>query len=249
LSWRLIKHQCIFLLNTDAEFNVISQHFTVTNEMIKLNAKISLSSSEWSLHLLLWGISDEVSAKRQLRSETQLWTCLLCLEKNEPDLIMSLSALEKKQVHIDCELCSWHFSINSQMLSLKDLNKFEETAEASNLHFSLSCTQIADGTPARHCYSVIYTSGICWLCWCFLKVWSRMSLHMRSTIMSLTIMRRTLHTALYTICQTRNFKFYRSYLNDTLVKGWIQHFVSSQRRQCYSPQRKTVACCVLTTVS
>jgi len=30
----------IFLLNVDAEFNVISQHFAVTNEMIKLNAKI-----------------------------------------------------------------------------------------------------------------------------------------------------------------------------------------------------------------
>jgi hypothetical protein len=44
---------CIFLLNIDAEFNVISQHFTVANEMIKLNAKISLSSSEQSLHLLL----------------------------------------------------------------------------------------------------------------------------------------------------------------------------------------------------
>jgi len=36
---------CIFLLNIDAEFNVINQHFTVTNEMIKLNAKI--------LHFLL----------------------------------------------------------------------------------------------------------------------------------------------------------------------------------------------------
>jgi len=31
----------IFLLNTDAEFNVISQHFAVANEMVKLNAKIS----------------------------------------------------------------------------------------------------------------------------------------------------------------------------------------------------------------
>jgi len=30
----------IFLLNIDAEFNVINQHFTVANEMIKLNAKI-----------------------------------------------------------------------------------------------------------------------------------------------------------------------------------------------------------------
>jgi len=31
----------IFLLNIDAEFNVINQHFTVANEMIKLNVKIS----------------------------------------------------------------------------------------------------------------------------------------------------------------------------------------------------------------
>jgi len=36
---------CIFLLNIGAEFNVISQCFTVTNEMIKLNAEI--------LHFLL----------------------------------------------------------------------------------------------------------------------------------------------------------------------------------------------------
>jgi len=53
------------------------------------------------------------------------------LKKNEPDLIMSLSALEKKQVHIDCKLCSWHFNINSQMMSLKDSDKFEKTAEES----------------------------------------------------------------------------------------------------------------------
>ncbi len=30
-----------FLLNIGAEFNVISQRFTVANEMVKLNAKIS----------------------------------------------------------------------------------------------------------------------------------------------------------------------------------------------------------------
>ncbi len=71
--------------------------------------------------------------KYQLRdSWNQKHNCehvFYALKKNEPDLIMSLPALEKKQVYIDCELCSWHFSINSQMLSLKDLNKFEETAE------------------------------------------------------------------------------------------------------------------------
>ncbi len=123
---------CIFLLNIGAEFNVISQCFTVTNEMIKLNAEI--------LHFLL--LSDHFIycyeaylIKYQLRdSWDQKHNCehvFYALKKDEPDLIMSLSALEKKQVHIDCELCSWHFSINLQMLSLKDLNKFKETAERS----------------------------------------------------------------------------------------------------------------------
>ncbi len=122
----------IFLLNIDAEFNVISQHFTVTNEIIKLNTEI--------LHFLL--LSDHFIycykaylMKYWLRdSWNQKHNCkhvFYALKKDEPDLIMSLSALKKKQVHIDCELHSWHFDINSQMLSLKNLNKFEETAERS----------------------------------------------------------------------------------------------------------------------
>ena len=100
--------------------------------MIKLNVKI--------LHFLL--LSDHFTycyeaylIKYQLRdSWDQEHNCehvFYTLKKNESDLIMSLSALEKKQVHIDCKLRSWHFSINLQMLSLKDLNKFEETAERS----------------------------------------------------------------------------------------------------------------------
>jgi len=119
-----------FFLNTDAEFNVISQRFTVANEMVKLNTKI--------LHFLLLNghfiyCYEAYLMKYQLRdSWDQKHNCehvFYALKKDEPDLIISLSALEKKQVHIDCELCSWRFNINSQMLSLKDLNKFEETAE------------------------------------------------------------------------------------------------------------------------
>ncbi len=119
-----------FFLNISAEFNVISQRFTVTNEIIKLNAKIPhfLLLSDYFIYCY-----EAYLMKYQLKdSWDQKHNCehvFYALKKNEPDLIMSLSALEKKQVHIDCELCSWHFSINSQMLSLKDLNKFEETVE------------------------------------------------------------------------------------------------------------------------
>ncbi len=123
---------CIFLLNIDAEFNVISQCFTVANEMIKLNMKIShflLLSGHFTYcykaYLMKYWLRDSWDQKHNCEH------VFYALKKDEPDLVMSLSALEKKQVHIDCELCSWRFSINSQMLSLKDLSKFEETAEGS----------------------------------------------------------------------------------------------------------------------
>jgi len=122
----------IFFLNIDAEFNVISQHFTVTNEIIKLNMKIPhflLLSNHfiycYKAYLMKYQLKDSWDQKCNCEH------VFYALKKNEPDLIMSLSALRKKQVHIDCELCRWHFDINSQMLSLKDLNKFEETAERS----------------------------------------------------------------------------------------------------------------------
>jgi hypothetical protein len=57
------------------------------------------------------------------------------------------------------------------------------------------------------------------------------------------------HSLLYNLSD-KKLQVLQSYLNDTLVKGWIQHSVSLTGRQCYSPQRKTVACdCVLTIMS
>ncbi len=101
-----------FLLNISAEFNVISQHFTVTNEMIKLNVKIShflLLSDHfiycYKVYLMKYWLRDSWDQKHNCEH------VFYALKKNEPDLIMSLSALKKKQVHIDCELCSWHFDI------------------------------------------------------------------------------------------------------------------------------------------
>jgi len=118
------------LLDTDAESNVISQRFAVANEMIKLNAKIS--------HFLL--LNDHFTycygaylmkywLKNSWGQEHNCEHVFYALKKNEPDLIMSLSALEKKQVHIDCGLRSWRFDIDSQTMSLEDSDRFEKTAE------------------------------------------------------------------------------------------------------------------------
>jgi hypothetical protein len=101
-SWRncCCKDQssmCIFLLNMMLNSMWLASVSLSQMRWSNWMQRYTLSSSEQSLHLLLWGISDEVLTKRQLKPETQLWTCLLCLEKNEPDLIMSLSALERNK--------------------------------------------------------------------------------------------------------------------------------------------------------
>jgi hypothetical protein len=86
--------------------------------------------------------------------------------------------------------------INSQMLSLKDLNKFEETAEKSVtcaflwavlklLTVRLQGTATASSIPQAYVTMLMFSQS--------LK--QNVFLHMRSMIMSLTIMRRTLHTA------------------------------------------------------
>jgi len=88
---------CIFLLNIDAEFNVISQCFTVANEMIKLNVKIShflLLSGHfiycYKAYLMKYQLKDSWNQKHNCEH------VFYALKKNEPDLIMSLSALKKK---------------------------------------------------------------------------------------------------------------------------------------------------------
>ncbi len=219
----------IFLLNIDAEFNVISQHFTVTNEIIKLNTKIShflLLSDHfiycYEAYLMKYWLKDSWNQKHNCEH------VFYVLKKDEPDLIMSLSALEKKQVHIDCELCSWHFSINSQMLSLKDLDKFEETAEKpvtctflwavfKSLTVRLQGTATASSIPQTY---VNYADV-------FLKSEAEcLSAHEKHDHVIDNNKKNPSHSPLYNLLN-KKLQVLWSYLNDTLVKGWIQHFISS----------------------
>jgi len=88
---------CTFLLNIDAEFNVISQHFTVANKIIKLNAEIShflLLSSHfiycYEAYLMKYWLKDSWDQKHNCEH------VFYVLKKDESDLIMGLSALKKK---------------------------------------------------------------------------------------------------------------------------------------------------------
>ncbi len=150
------------------------------------------------------------------------------LKKDEPDLIISLSALEKKQVHIDCELCSWHFSINLQMLSLKDLNKFEETAEGpvtcaflwavlKLLTVRLQGTATASSIPQAYAdYADVFSESEA----------ECLSAHKKHNHVIDNNEKDPSHSPLYNL-SGKKLQVLQSYLNDTLVKGWIQHSVSS----------------------
>jgi len=150
------------------------------------------------------------------------------LKKNESDLIISLSALEKKQVHIDCELHSWHFNINLQMLSLKDLNKFEETVERSVicaflwavlklLTVCLQDTATASSIPQAYVnYADVFSKfeAEC------------LSAHKKHDYVIDNNEKNSSHSPLYNLLD-KELQVLWSYLNNVLVKGWIQHSVSS----------------------
>ncbi len=150
------------------------------------------------------------------------------LKKDEPDLIMSLSALKKKQVHIDCELHSWRFSINSQMLSLKNLNKFEETAEKSVtcaflwavlklLTIRLQGTATASSIPQTYAdYADVFSESEA----------EHLSAHKKHNYVIDNNEKNPSHSPLYNL-SGKKLQVLQSYLNDVLAKGWIQHSVSS----------------------
>ncbi len=150
------------------------------------------------------------------------------LKKNEPDLIMSLSALKKKQVHIDCKLCSWHFDINSQMMSLKDSDRFEKTAEESVtcalLWFILKlltmCLQdiaAVSSIPQTYInYANVFSES---------KAKCLFAHEKHDHVIDIK-REDSSHRPLYNLSD-KKLQVLQNYLNDVLIKSWIQHSVSS----------------------
>ena len=133
------------LLDTDIKVNVISQCFVMQTEMKSLNSELShsvlLNEQHhycYSTYLVTYQLKD---------SWDQMHNCehiFYALDKNGSKLILDLSALEKKQIKIDCEMWEWCFRIELQSLSLKESSEdFEQSLKKESMICALLWVQSA----------------------------------------------------------------------------------------------------------
>ena len=130
------------LLDISTEANMISQCFVMQIRMKSLNSELShpvlLNRQHhycYSTYLVTYQLKD---------SWGQVCNCehiFYALDKNGPKLILDLSALEKKQIKIDCEMWEWCFRIKLQSLSLKESSEdFEQSLRKESMICALLWT-------------------------------------------------------------------------------------------------------------
>jgi len=201
-----------FFLNIKAQSNVISQHFIVVSEIIKLNTEISqflLLNDHFSYcydaYFVQYYFKDDWEQKCDCEH------VFYVMNKNESELVLSLFTLKKKNIHINCKLMIWHFKINLWMFILKDAESFEKTTNKSVICILLwSVLKVKTVCIQNANITSVFFLSMQNIRMSSLKLKWDICLFMRSMIMSLTLIMRTFHTNFYTICQTKNCKSYET---------------------------------------
>ena len=219
------------LLDTNAEANVISQHFMMQIKMKSLNSELPCSVLLNEQHHYCY---DTYLVTYQLKdSWDQMHNCehiFYALDKNGSKLILDLSALEKKQIKIDCEMWEWHFRIKLQSLSLKESSEdFEQSLKKESMICALLWAQPASVSVHLQDIELTLTISVSYSDYAdvFLKKEaSWLSAHEKHDHAIKTNGEEPLHEPLYNLSETE-LNILRKYLDDVLVKGWIKHSVSS----------------------
>ena len=131
------------LLDINIEVNVISQHFIMQIRMKNLNSELFCSVLlNKQYHYCYSTYSVTYQLKDSWDQKCNCKYILYTLDKNESELILDLSALEKKQVKIDCEMWEWCFRIELQSLSLKESSEdFEQSLRKESMICALLWVQ------------------------------------------------------------------------------------------------------------
>ena len=151
------------------------------------------------------------------------------LDKNGPKLILDLSALEKKQIKIDCEMWEWCFGIKLQPLSLKESSEdFEQSLRKESMICALLWLQPAFINV--HLQDVKLTSAISVSYSDYADVFlkkkaSQLSIHEKHDHTIEINGEEPPHKPLYNLSETE-VNILRKYLDNILVKSWIKHSVS-----------------------
>ena len=219
------------LLDISTEANVISQYFMMQIRMKSLNSELShsvlLNEQHhycYSTYLVTYQLKD---------SWDQMHNCehiFYALDKNGSKLILDLSALEKKQIKIDCEMWEWCFRIKLQSLSLKESSEdFEQSLRKESMICALLWVQSV--FINIHLQDVELTSTISVSYSDYADVFlekevSWLFTHEKHDHAIEINEKEPPHGSLYNLSETE-LNVLRKYLDDVLVKSWIKHSVSS----------------------
>ena len=219
------------LLDISTEVNVISQYFMMQTEMKSLNSELShpvlLNEQHhycYSTYLVTYQLKDSWDQKHNCKH------IFYAFDKNGLKLILDLSALEKKQIKIDCEMWEWHFRIKLQSLSLKESSEdFEQSLRKESMICALLWAQSV--FISVHLQSVELTSAISVSYSDYADVFlkkeaSQLFTHEKHDHTIEINAEESPHKPLYNLFKTE-LNILRKYLDNILVKNWIKHFISS----------------------
>ena len=152
------------------------------------------------------------------------------LDKNDAELILDLSALEKKQIKIDCEMWEWCFRIKLQSLSLKESSEdFEQSLRKESMICALLWVQSVFISVHLQDIKLTLTISVSYSDYAdvFLKKEvSWLSAHEKHDHTIEINEKESLHKSLYNLFKTE-LNILRKYLDNVLVKSWIKHSVNS----------------------
>ena len=221
------------LFDTDAEVNIISQHFIVQHQLMHVKSELSQSQFindqraycfevYWVRYQLMntWGQSQNCEHT------------FYALNKAESALILELLTLKAECIWIDCRTKTWHFNIENRSMEVQSPAEFAQEIQNELTVYAILWAESADSVELTvHIWSVGIMPALSKKYDSYADVFSEENADLLSAykISDHTIdlnRKKSSYDLLYNLFNTE-LEILRNYLENVLVKGWIRHSVSS----------------------
>ena len=221
------------LFDTDAEMNIIFQHFTVKHQLKYMKSELSQSQFIDDQRVYCF----EVYQVRYQLIDTweQSQNCehiFYILNKAESALILELSALKAECIQIDCRTKTWHFNIENRSMKVQFSAEFVQKIKNESTVYAILWAESADSVELTvHIQSAGVMPALSKKYDSYTDVFSEenadlLSAHKVSDHAIDLNEKKLLYDLLYNLFNTE-LEVLRDYLENVLVKNWIRHSVSS----------------------